>query len=97
MPDELLRQAIRHLNVGGTDPAVWRNLSAGELMQLRLHLSARTPASVVRAIEARLAAAEATDAQQMMGQGLRTRGRRHMIVLVMMLGLLVAAAAFLAR
>jgi hypothetical protein len=95
-----LRRAIRHVNGGGTDPAQWQDLTASELTELLLHLPDCTPASVVDAINARLAdlvAAESAAATRMASLrsgsareiAVAVAGRRNdTIVLIGVLGLL---------
>ena len=99
--DAPLRRAIRHVNGGGTDPAQWQDLTAPELIELLLHIPGRTRASVVDAINARLAdlvAAEsvaAAKAASLRSSGsareiaIEVAGRRNdTIVLIGVLGLL---------
>ena len=73
--DTPLRRAIRYVNGGGTDPAQWQDLTPPELIELLLHIPGRTPASVVNAINTRLAdlaAAESAATAKAASMRLRT-------------------------
>jgi len=99
IPDTPLRRAIRYVSGGGTDPGEWRDLTPPELIELLLHAPGRTPASVVNAINARLAdlvAAESVAAAKVASLRSTAResrrevaGRRNdTLVLIAVLGLL---------
>ena len=97
------------MNGGGIDPAQWHDLTAPELIELLLHLSGLTSASVVDAINARLAditraesaaAAKAASlrAKYAHGTGNETASRsKDTMTLIAVLGVLAAVMALFLR